>query len=110
MPSKSDVKAAVADADTRKAAANVDSDLDELRGDLKALRADLSKLLTDTGTLASVKSKQSIERGREFSENAQKSLDTARTTLEEKVRENPLTAVGLALGAGALISFLSSRR
>lgn len=110
MPSKSDVKAAVADADSRKAAANVDSDLDELRGDLRALREDLRKLLTDTGTLASAKSKRSIERGIELTESAQKNFDSARHSLEDKVRENPLTAVGIALGAGALISFLSSRR
>jgi ElaB/YqjD/DUF883 family membrane-anchored ribosome-binding protein len=110
MATKSDVKAAVADAGTRKAAANVDSDLDELRGDLNALRSDLAKLLSDTGTLASAKSKQGLDRGRELTENARKEIDTARHSLEDKVRENPLTAVGIALGAGALISFLSARR
>ena len=30
--------------------------------------------------------------------------------MEDKVRENPLAAIGIAMGVGALLSYVSSRR
>lgn len=110
MATKTEAKTAATQQTARAAARNVDSDMDELRNDLKALRGDLAKLLADTGSYASAKSREGIERSKALSENAQESVESARATVEDKVRENPLAAIGIAMGVGALLSYMSSRR
>ena len=110
MPTKTEAKIAAGQQNAKDVAQSVDSDIDELRNDLKALRGDLSKLLSDTGSYASAKSREGIERSKEWSDRAQQGVDEARTTVEDKVRENPLAAIGIAMGVGALLSYVSSRR
>ncbi|OLF77666.1 hypothetical protein AWH62_03050 [Maricaulis sp. W15] len=110
MPTKTEAKTAQANGQARDAARSVNADMDELRDDLKALRGDLSKLLSDTGSYASAKSRAGLERSKDLTQSAQKSLEDTRETVEDKVRENPLAALGIAVGVGALLSYVSSRR
>lgn len=98
--------------DTAAAAAKlaVDGDVGALRKDIDALREDVSALLKHSGKFADVKTRQNFEKGVEMSkeaaEKASKSIQSASNAVEDRIRENPLAAVGLALGAGVMLSML----
>ena len=91
---------------------------------IDALRSDLSALQDDTKGLASDAAGAATHRARELAENAlrlaedtasnvrddieawtQENIDTAR----EKVREQPLSALAISLGVGALLGALFLR-
>lgn len=88
----------------------VDGDVSALRKDIDALREDVSALLKHSGKLADVKARQNIEAGveagKDAADKAAKSIRSASNAVEDRIRENPLAAVGVALGAGVALSML----
>jgi ElaB/YqjD/DUF883 family membrane-anchored ribosome-binding protein len=91
-------------------AAAMKTDFEALKNDMKALRADLAALVKDTGTIASEEAKRARERAEQMAEDAGKQALQYRDALEDKVREHPFAAVGIALAAGFMIAALTSRR
>lgn len=81
------------------------------------LMEDAKDLLAATGHVAEEKVVEArkrlsaaIEKGREvWNTVSEKTVAGAKAT-DEAIRENPYKAIGIALGVGALIGFLLSRR
>lgn len=88
----------------------MDSDVGALRKDIDALRADVSALLKHSGTYADVTAREKIEKGveagKDAADKAASSIKEASHAVEDRIRENPLAAVGVALGAGVVLSML----
>ncbi|MBX3357794.1 MAG: DUF883 family protein [Phycisphaeraceae bacterium] len=87
---------------SRSDEADLRNDLDSIKGDLVQLRVDFNELLRDASGV--VKSR------------VHSAVDTAVAagkenvhTLEKRIEERPLMAVGIALGVGALIGFMLRR-
>lgn len=87
----------------------VANDVDAIKADVSALRDDLRALIADAGKVAKLKSERGVEHGKEIAGSAQESLEKTKATLEDKVRERPFAAIGIALGAGFLMSALTRR-
>jgi ElaB/YqjD/DUF883 family membrane-anchored ribosome-binding protein len=86
------------------------TDFEALKNDMKALRADLAALVKDTGTIASQEARKAGERAGRMANDAGKQALEYRDAIEDKVREHPFAAVGIALAAGFVIAALTSRR
>jgi len=84
-------------------ARSVDDDLAALRADLKALRDSISDLAYDTRD--EVRAKISETADRAVALGKQKA-----ETMQETVRERPMTSVAIAFGVGMLIAHLLDRR
>jgi ElaB/YqjD/DUF883 family membrane-anchored ribosome-binding protein len=91
-------------------AAAMKTDFEALKNDMKALRADLAALLKDTGAIASEEAKRQAARASKLAEGARDQASEYKDALEDKVREHPFAAVGIALAAGFVIAALTSRR
>lgn len=89
-----------------KAVAN---DVDAIKEDITALRSDLRALITDAGAVAKLKSQRGIDQGVEMAEDVKTKATEVKSSLEDRVREKPFAAVGIALGAGFLLSSLTRR-
>jgi ElaB/YqjD/DUF883 family membrane-anchored ribosome-binding protein len=86
------------------------TDFEALKNDMKALRADLAALLKDTGAVASDEAKRAAARAGKLAEGARDQASEYRDALEDKVREHPFAAVGIALAAGFILAAMTSRR
>jgi ElaB/YqjD/DUF883 family membrane-anchored ribosome-binding protein len=86
------------------------TDFEALKNDMKALRADLAALVKDTGVIASEEAKRQAARASKLAEGARDQASEYKDVLEDKVREHPFAAVGIALAAGFVIAALTSRR
>lgn len=84
-------------------------ELSDLKADIEALRGDFSKMMADTSALAKTKSQEAVDRSREALNDAGEQLKTQKDKVEDRVRENPLAAVGIAFGVGVLFAALSRR-
>lgn len=84
-------------------ARSVEDDLAALRADLRALTESVSGLAKDKGDEVRAKIADSADRavasGRQTAE-----------TMQETVRERPMTSVAIAFGVGMLIAHLLDRR
>ncbi len=85
------------------------TDFDTLKADMKALREDLATLLKDTGSLAAHQAKVAADKGRGLASDAGDKAIEYREIVADKVKENPLAAVGIALAAGYIIASLSRK-
>lgn len=85
------------------------SDFDALKNDMKALRADLAALLQDSGKIAQEQVKAVGAKAKGVADDAGEKAGEYRDALEEKVREHPFAAVGIALAAGFILASLSRR-
>lgn len=85
------------------------SDFDALKNDMKALRADLAALLQDTGKIAQDEARKVGARARSVAEDAGEKAGEYRDALEDKVRDHPFAAVGIALAAGFVLASLARR-
>lgn len=95
---------------TPAGAAAMKTDFEALKNDMKALRADLAALLKDTGTLAGEEAKRAADRARGLADTGVRQAEEYKDVLEDKVREHPFAAVGIALAAGFVLAALTSRR
>jgi ElaB/YqjD/DUF883 family membrane-anchored ribosome-binding protein len=97
------------------------SDVDALRQDLDALRKDLSRLAQDARKVAGEELRKTADRaGAEFeklgertgewSEDARRRASETRDLVEDRIREHPFAAIGIALAAGFLVAAISRRR
>jgi ElaB/YqjD/DUF883 family membrane-anchored ribosome-binding protein len=87
------------------AAANT-TDMDDVRAELETLKADFGSLLKSVSDIAKSKSNDGVEKGQEFAELAEEKLTQSKESVENKIRANPLTAMGIALGTGILLASL----
>jgi len=92
------------------ASAAMKTDFDALKNDMKALRADLAALLKDTGAIASEEAKRAAGRAGKIADEARDQASEYKDVIEDKVREHPFAAVGIALAAGFVLAALTSRR
>lgn len=90
-------------------AAAAKADFDALKNDMKALRADLAALVQDTGKIASEEARRQFKRAEGLADDARKQASEYRDVLEDKVREHPFAAVGIALAAGFVLASLARR-
>lgn len=79
---------------------------EKLKGDFAQLSDDVKVLLSDAGKAARAESKQTFRKGKELAGDAADHALDAKAALEDKIRTHPLTAVGIALGAGIIIAAL----
>ncbi len=98
----------------KSARSAIDDDVSALRKDVEALRTDVTSLLKHSSKFADAKTRESLEKGVEFSkaaaDEASKKLKSASGRVEDRIRSNPLPAVGIALGAGIALSLLLNRK
>ncbi len=78
------------------------SDYDDLKQDISQLRADLRALFEDATGYAGLRAK-------DIAEDAGERFGDVREEATERVKAHPLTAVGIAFGAGLLIALLSRK-
>ena len=86
------------------------ADYDALKADLKALRADLAALVNDTGKMAGEEAKRQYAKAQKLAGDAGKKATEYRDIVEDKVRDHPFAAIGIALAAGFLVASLARRR
>ncbi len=84
-------------------------DLEHLKEDMATLRKDLHSVFESLKGLAASKAGDSVAKGKELANDAGEHIQSARADLQSQIRENPLTAVGLAFGAGLLIAMLGRK-
>ena len=84
----------------------ISEDVDALKGDLTALRNDLREVVKDMRALASVRAQQGVEKGAELALKAGSEMEETKDAVETRIRENPLTAIGIAFGAGLVLAML----
>jgi ElaB/YqjD/DUF883 family membrane-anchored ribosome-binding protein len=87
----------------------VKSDYEALKNDIKTLRADLSALVSDTGKVASEEAKRQAAKASRAAEGAGKQMAEYRDIVEDKVRDHPFAAIGIALAAGFIVASLGRR-
>lgn len=87
----------------------IEDDVNLLKEDLAALRKDLQAMFGDLKGYAASQAKEGVAKGKAFAEEAGEHLDSTRADFQEQIREKPLTAVGLAFGAGLLIALLGRK-
>jgi hypothetical protein len=81
-------------------------DMETLRSDVATLRADVERL---TGTLKNIGGSVKAGAGA-LAENVAATGKTQVADLERRIREQPLLAVGVAFGIGAILAKLFDRR
>ncbi|MGB3627741.1 MAG: hypothetical protein WA989_18085 [Henriciella sp.] len=95
------------------AAKAAQSDYDALKSDLSQLRDDVASLAGNSGKYIKGRSSEGLEKGyaqsKEYFEKAKSEASNGREYVENKVRENPLTSVGIAFGTGVLLAALRRR-
>jgi ElaB/YqjD/DUF883 family membrane-anchored ribosome-binding protein len=115
-----------------RAPSNIDARLTALRGDFEALQNDMRGLAGDVGDVASVRAATAMRSAEDVAERAFALAEEAAAqakgkahevaddvgawttenadSLREAVREQPMTSILLALGAGAFLGVLLLRR
>lgn len=81
-----------------------------LMQDLQALFAGAEELLRATAGEAAPKVQEARARAEETLRNARERLEGVGGQLDEKVREHPWAAVGIAAGIGLLVGVLLARK
>jgi ElaB/YqjD/DUF883 family membrane-anchored ribosome-binding protein len=89
--------------------ASLQDDLDLLKEDMAALRKDLQSVFGSLKGLAATRTSEGVAKGKEMADDAGEHLEAAKEDLQARIRENPMTAVGLAFGAGVLIALLGRK-
>ena len=88
----------------------ISNDLGTLAEDARALMAATADVAGDKVGEARKRLAAALENGKEiYGRVREKAVEGAKVA-DQKVRENPYQAIGIALGAGALIGFLVARR
>ncbi|MEQ9317379.1 MAG: hypothetical protein RLN72_16125 [Henriciella sp.] len=99
--------------DVNAAAKAAASDYEALKADISQLREDIASLAGNSSKYLKGRSSEGLEKGyaqsKEYLDKAKTEAVKGRDYLEGKVRENPLTAVGVAFGTGVLLAALRRR-
>ena len=88
----------------------MDRTSDKLMEDLRAVMSDAEVLLNATAGQAGEQAEQARARVEESLRAARAHLEGLGSRLDEQVRANPWTAVGVAAGVGLLVGLLLSRK
>src|ERR1700742_4627715 len=91
---------------TGNGAGAVKSDYDALKNDVKALRDDLAALAQNAGRAASEEARRHAKKAGKYAEGAGKQVEEYRDLVEDKVRDHPFAAIGIALAAGFIVASL----
>lgn len=94
---------------TSNGASQQKQDADDLREELETLRDDLKSLVSTAQGVLAAQAEAGTDRGKEAAKEANAKAKEARDVTEGAVRDNPLTAIGIALGIGALIGALRTK-
>lgn len=88
----------------------MDMTTDKLMHDLKAVVTDAEDLLKATAGQTGERIEKARARAEESLRTARTSMKVAGLQLDEQVRENPWTAVGVAAGVGLVLGILLGRK
>ena len=88
----------------------ISNDMGQLAEDARALMAATADVAGEKVSEARKRLAAALERGREIAGNVRDKAVEGAKAADEAVREHPYQAIGIALGVGALIGFLVSRR
>ena len=88
----------------------ISNDMGQLAEDARALMAATADVAGEKVSEARKRLAAALERGREIAGNVLDKAVEGANAADEAVREHPYQAIGIALGVGALIGFLVSRR
>jgi len=94
---------------TNSGVAAVKADYEAIKTDIKNLQADLSSLVADTGRVAGEEARRQAERASRLASGAGRQLASYRGAVEDKVRDHPFAAIGLAMAAGFIVASLMRR-
>jgi ElaB/YqjD/DUF883 family membrane-anchored ribosome-binding protein len=86
------------------------TDIDALKNDMKALREDLAALLQDSGKAATEEARRQARKATDMADTAGKHALEYRDIVEDKVRDHPFAAIGIALAAGFVFASMGRRR
>lgn len=86
------------------------ADFDALKNDIKALREDLAALVQDSGKIATEEARRQAKKAQEAADVAGKRALEYRDIVEDKVRDHPFAAIGIALAAGFVFASMGRRR
>jgi ElaB/YqjD/DUF883 family membrane-anchored ribosome-binding protein len=90
--------------------AGVKSDYEALKNDVKALREDIAALAKDAGKAASSEAQRQAKKAEKYVDSARTQAGEYRDIVEDKVRDHPFAAIGIALAAGFIVASLGRRR
>lgn len=88
---------------------DISSDVERLKSDLKTLSDDVRSLTNSAAYTARRKADEGVEKGKELWQEAEVQTAKTRDSVTTRIQEKPLTAVGIAMGAGLLLGALSRR-
>jgi ElaB/YqjD/DUF883 family membrane-anchored ribosome-binding protein len=88
----------------------VKTDYEALKNDVKTLREDLAALAKDAGKAASTEAQRHARKAEKYVDNARTQAGEYRDIVEDKVRDHPFAAIGIALAAGFIVASLGRRR
>lgn len=80
-----------------------ESSVDELKEEFASLKADVSKIADTLGKLSGEQVSHGRERARDAAGRAQTETRRAVGTVEEEIRQYPLTSLAAAFGLGYLL-------
>jgi ElaB/YqjD/DUF883 family membrane-anchored ribosome-binding protein len=84
----------------------INPDMDALKSDIAALREDLKQVVKDMRGLAAVGTQAGMEKGAALVGKAGDQVEDAKVAVEARIRENPLSSIGIAFGAGLVLAML----
>ena len=98
----------------RKKDMTLEERLEALRADLEALQGDMKGLAGGVGDIASERVTEMLRQTEDMADQITAQVEDWATdnvaTLREQVREQPILAIALAMGAGALLGAILLRR
>lgn len=87
-----------------------ENDMSTLAEDARALMAATADVAGDKVAEARKRLATALERGKEICNRVREKAVQGAKVADETVREHPYQAIGIALGAGALLGYLLARR
>ncbi len=91
-------------------AGSAKTEYEALKNDVKALREDIAALAQDAGKAARGEAKRQTAKAEKYVDGARKEATEYRDLVEDKVRDHPFAAIGIALAAGFIVASMGRRR